>query len=176
VNQLDIVDRVTGGDIIGVSDALSSEFEDLIELFEVISIDDIVGVAYPIEGPEIGAVIDELSILAEWGPFGEDDVSINEVVLTHMEIALADEISCVDRLTIAEERCFGSCGFGILPFGAKTLWFGDSEDFNTVLDTLSINIGREEADTEEITDEFVISDGFGNPVLGDGFGVVPFGE
>jgi hypothetical protein len=163
-----------------VNDSLTIDFWDMFPE-DLASISDDL---YITEGREIeneAIFSDLLEVLYLMGVQKENEVSFDSEITFDIEVNLEDSIQAIDDLNIAEELCFGSCGFGApnceLPFGAKTTHKEAFNDIPSLSDILSCDIGIGEVDEADAGDYLGFSDGYGSPnTLGDGYGLSPYGD
>ena len=130
---------------------------------------------------------EEFSISAGYSQNENEQVIVGDALGVDIEIEINDQVTAVDKLRIAEELCFGTCGFGgkidhitgkcRLPFGAKTEHVGDMEDILEPQDILEIAMGRFEEEDVQVDDGLCFGDGFGckNIEMSGGFGRSSFG-
>lgn len=118
------------------------------------------------------------SVLNEtnYRPSVKDSVGLSSDISVDMALTVQSNVDLRSVAGAQLRQCFGSCGFGTLPFGSKTEFEALSDDIASVVDSIIVEIGTIVSDPVGISDIAIVSDGFGSPKLGDGFGLTLFGD
>ena len=168
-------------------EAIVSDFLELVlgsEFYfnDPVAVNDILSLWFKIPKSEAVTITDSLVSVLYYGSQPKETLLFRDTLSAKIEISVENEIVIKDDFTIAQELCFGACGFGcpdgVGPvFGSKTTHRGFSDEYQGVTDILESFINTDIKDNVDVSDELVFSDGFGCPSgNGSGFGLSPFGE
>lgn len=162
------------------SDSLNVEFGFEIDLENTVGTEDAILFLWQKFFEESINVSDSYELIVNYNPSFTEDVTVSEDTVFDLEIYLEDDIIVYDDLNIAQELCFGACGFGApnceIPFGSVTQHNELTTEVLKIVESSNFEIGVGLDDDVEIQDSLIISNGFGCPNgLGDGFSNTPFG-
>jgi hypothetical protein len=168
--SIDIQDEAT------VTDALSMLIGLALDFQEVSSVIDALSFAEEVVNAEQVGASDTLDLVADYNIENDISVTASESISFQDGFVLQDEVGATDILSVSRLIGFGSGGFGIESgFGGIINSTISKTDIVGPADALGFDDETSLDDTAAPGDEISISDGFGSPKLGDGFGLIPFG-
>lgn len=121
-------------------------------------------------------IIESFAILAEYATSFGETITISYDIVFDIEMDIIDTAILLENVAIDRDFGFGSGGFGTeVRFGGLKAWGETNPDEILVVENLGFDIDQAVTDTQLLTENMAMSDGFGSPSIGDGFGQVPFG-
>ncbi|MDH4320854.1 MAG: hypothetical protein OEV73_05070 [Desulfobulbaceae bacterium] len=131
-----------------------------------------------IELPTSDAVSVAEALASEWVIRTDvvDGITTGDALSCELQLDLFDGVTAWDRLIIWRDIGYGGGGYGEHGYGGVALWIGPRDDEAGLLDELlvALKVGL----SEEVTagEELLFSDGYGNPAMGSGYGLSPYGR
>lgn len=170
-------------DYIICSDNLDIDFGTDLSFDDIVNISDILSINQGKFFEDEVIFSDSLSSLSIFREQPEETIITQDELSAHHKIVLDDEVIINESFTLAQELCWGACGWGapdcVGPvWGSRTTHRDFTSEYPLILDTLamldSINVTEEDI---VCSDNLVFSDGWGCPTgLGSGFGLSPWGD
>lgn len=105
-----------------------------------------------------------------------ESIATSEATTFELLLDLESIVTVTEQISILRDYGFGSGGFGTgVRFGGLKAWGETNPDEALIVEQLGFDMGFSLGDDQQITDNIYMSDGFGSPNIGDGFGATPFG-
>jgi hypothetical protein len=165
------------GDEVSINDAINILIGLSLNLADGVNSSDEIKLAFGKIIEEYVAATDLFSIIQEYNLVIDETTTTSDSISFHLQLLFQENVTTSDVIAFSRNYGYGSGGYGVESGYGGVLDFGfTATDLTNVIDDISFNFATVLTDTVSSSDTIAFSDGYGSPVIGDGYGLVPYGR